>query len=98
AEVCAPTAGQDGGGSGGVAWAPVLDTMSALVEASLVQAVDMARSEVWFRQLDTIRAFAWEELEASGEAAVLRQRHPTYYLSVAEAGGRARAGAGGETL
>jgi predicted ATPase/class 3 adenylate cyclase len=55
-----------------------LDTLQALVEKSLLR-----RTEERFWMLETIRAFALEQLEASGEADLLRRRHAERFRELA---------------
>jgi tetratricopeptide (TPR) repeat protein len=63
----------------------VLDLVSRLVDRSLLQPEPGAAAR--FRLLETIRAYATERLQASGEAAELRRRHAEHFLRVAEAAG-----------
>jgi predicted ATPase/DNA-binding CsgD family transcriptional regulator len=73
--------------------APVLDGLASLVEQSLVErweAPDPAAGsgpagEPRFAMRETIREFAAERLEASGEAEALRGRHRDWFLTSAEA-------------
>jgi predicted ATPase len=58
------------------------DPMQSLLDKSLLRRTG---DRLW--QLDTIRAYAVEKLEASGDAAELRDRHARYYLEIAEAAG-----------
>jgi tetratricopeptide (TPR) repeat protein len=57
-----------------------LDTLQSLVEKSLVR-----RTDDRFWMLETIREFAVERLEASGEADTINRRHFDHFLEVAEA-------------
>jgi tetratricopeptide (TPR) repeat protein len=62
---------------------PLLDQVASLVDKSLLRA-DEASGELRFTMLELIRGFALGQLELSGEAETLRQRHATYYLGLAE--------------
>ncbi len=68
--------------SGGeVERAAVLELLSRLVEKSLVQAD--ARVER-YGLLETVRQYAREQLEASGETAAVRQRHLAFYVALGQ--------------
>jgi predicted ATPase len=55
-----------------------VDTLQSLVEKSLLR-----HTEARFWMLETIREYAVERLEESGEAAGLRRRHAQYFLELA---------------
>ena len=64
----------------------VLDGMSSLVDKSLIQEVDAAPDEPRFTMLETVREYALEQLDASGEHPVTRRAHAAYCLVLAEEG------------
>lgn len=70
--------------------AEVLDALAALVDHSLLRHDDAAEDR--FRMLETIREFAEEQLEESGEAPEIRRRHADAYLALAERAEPALAG------
>ena len=57
--------------------------LSSLADTSLVQ-VDPDGAEPRQRMLETIREYAGERLDASGEAEVLGRRHALHFLALAE--------------
>jgi predicted ATPase/class 3 adenylate cyclase len=65
----------------------VFDGLASLVDKSLVVAASIDLGEPRFRSLMTIRAFALERLEESGEAGEVRQRHARHFLALAEKAG-----------
>jgi non-specific serine/threonine protein kinase len=65
----------------------ILDAMTSLIAKNLVTRGTAAVSGDRFAMLSTIREFAWEQLEASGELEVLSRRHASYFLALAEEAG-----------
>ena len=65
----------------------VLDGLNSLVDKSLVFRDDGFDGAPRFRMLETIRAYAWEQLVAAGEEELLRQRHAEYFLAMVETTG-----------
>ena len=59
-----------------------LDELHSLVDKSLLRSSD---ERYWM--LETIREYATEQLEASGEREDLRARHAVYFLALADAAG-----------
>jgi non-specific serine/threonine protein kinase len=60
------------------------ETISSLVEASLVSASEDVSGYSRYRMLDTIRQFAGEALAASGESERTRHWHAAYFLDLVE--------------
>lgn len=63
----------------------VLDSLTALVEHSVVRREQHTSGETRFGMLETIREFALERLSTSGDETALRHRHASYILELAEA-------------
>jgi predicted ATPase/DNA-binding CsgD family transcriptional regulator/transcriptional regulator with XRE-family HTH domain len=72
--------------------AGVLDLLASLVEKSLLRAEEATDGASRFVMLETIREYAAELLEASGEAPAASRRHAAFYLDLA---GQAETGLAG---
>ena len=70
----------------------VVDGLVALADQSLIRSVETS-SEPRFDVLDTIRAFAAEQLAARGEAAEITRRHGNWFLELAQRNAPELAGA-----
>jgi predicted ATPase/class 3 adenylate cyclase len=63
--------------------ADAIDSVSQLVDKSLALLDDQS-GLTRYRMLETIRQYAAEQLEESGETSAIRRRHAEHYASVAE--------------
>jgi predicted ATPase/class 3 adenylate cyclase len=66
-----------------------LDTLASLLDKSLLR-----RDAERYSMLETLREYAVERLEESGEADGIRRRHAEYFIALAEASGDERQGPG----
>src|SRR5277367_4899951 len=62
----------------------LLDGMASMVDKSLLQQAEQGSGESRFVMLETLREYALEKLEVSGEAALTKRAHAAYYLVLAE--------------
>ena len=62
----------------------IFEGLRALVDKSLVSQDDRPDRVGRFRMLETIRAYAWEQLSAAEEDDALRRQHARYYLRMVE--------------
>ncbi len=62
----------------------VLDLVASLLDQSLLRQSAVGEEGARFGMLETIRAYAWERLEFSGEEDDARRRHAAYFLALAE--------------
>jgi predicted ATPase len=65
----------------------VFQALLSLVDKNLMEQAGGPDGAPRFRMLETIRAFASEQLVASGEEGALRREHAAYYLSLVKATG-----------
>lgn len=63
----------------------IMDTVTSLMEQSLVHQEQTSTSEPRFGMLETLRAYAYEQVRACGELDTLRRRHAEHFLTLAEA-------------
>jgi predicted ATPase/serine/threonine protein kinase len=73
----------------------LLDGMASMVDKSLVQQFGQTKGESLFRMLETIREYALEKLNDSGEEALTKRAHAAYCLVLAEEEGTGPSSVGG---
>src|SRR5215207_1795180 len=83
---CALEAVEAVGDTEGDLFIDVLEGLSSLVDKSLLRHEEGVEQEPRFMMLETIREYAREGLEVSGNAEEIRRRHAEYFLALAERG------------
>jgi len=75
----------ESGCSEGMKRSDILDSLGRLVDKSLVIVeTDSETGATRYRLLETIRQYAWEKLQVSGELEASRNRHLAHFLGLAE--------------
>ena len=85
-------AAADIAGADGLQRWDVLDNLTSLVGKSLVAEEEGPGQTSRYRLLETMRAYAWQQLATVGEQDRLRHRHAEYYAALAERAGLELAG------
>ena len=67
----------------GIEAGEVLDLLTGLVDKSLVL-LEEQTGEMRYRLLEMVRQFGWDQLEAAGEMAPVRDRHLAWFLALAD--------------
>lgn len=70
----------------------LFETLSELVDKSMLKLAYSENGETRFSMLDTLREYTFEKLEQSGETSILQARHYHYFVSLAEQAEAALAG------
>jgi len=75
-----------------------LDSLSSLVDSSLIRSESSVDGEPRFRMLETMREFGREKVVAGGRIDALADRHSAYFLALAERADPFLFGGPGQTL
>src|SRR6266540_2680719 len=73
----------DGDGLPGISREGIVDRLTRLIDTSLV-IMEERNGVARYRQLETLRAYGSQRLEASGESQSIQARHAAIYLELAE--------------
>ena len=82
---CSLEAAEAVSNAGGDLEVDLLDGLASLADKSLVRQQEQEKGKARILMLETIREYAMEGLNASGESEAVRHRHGGYYLAQAEA-------------
>jgi tetratricopeptide (TPR) repeat protein len=81
---CTLGAAEDVCSRGGEFELEVLDTITSLLDKSLLRQKEQDDGEMRYTMLETIKEYGLEQLESSGEAETIRQYHASYFLELAK--------------